>query len=274
MHDDARMIRCLLVLVLIVASCSSWARAQTPPAASHSNAAVQDYDVATVKVNNTGSGSVHIDISNDILQATNVSLGTLLEIAFDIRREQIADLPHWAQVDRYDIAAKVVDMDPQQVHDLSDDQQRTMLQHLLDHRFHLEAHTEKRTLPLLELTVSKEGVKFDEWRKPVDSEESNKGSMRVDNDEMTAVGVPMDRLIRFLASQTHMPVVDKTCLKGIYNFHVKWQREEEGPSSGLHDQALPTIYAALPEQLGLKLVSDKGPVDVLVVGHIEQPSGN
>jgi uncharacterized protein (TIGR03435 family) len=71
-----------------------------------------------------------------------------------------------------------------------------------------------------------------------------------------------------------MPVVDKTCLKGIYNFHVKWQREEEGPSSGLHDQALPTIYAALPEQLGLKLVSDKGPVDVLVVGHIEQPSGN
>jgi uncharacterized protein (TIGR03435 family) len=91
---------------------------------------------------------------------------------------------------------------------------------------------------------------------------------------MIAVGVPMDRLTRFLASQTHMPVVDKTGLKGIYSFHLKWQREEEGPASGLHDQTLPTIYAALPEQLGLKLESAKGPVDVLGIDHIEQPSDN
>jgi uncharacterized protein (TIGR03435 family) len=71
-----------------------------------------------------------------------------------------------------------------------------------------------------------------------------------------------------------MPVVDKTGLKGTYNLHLNWQREEEGQVSGLHDQALPTIYVALPEQLGLKLESGKGPVTVLVIDHIEQPSGN
>ena len=92
------------------------------------------------------------------------------------------------------------------------------------------------------------------------------------NSELTAIGVPMDRLTRFIATQTRTPVADKTGLKGIYSFHLKWQREEEGPASGLHDQALPTIYAALPEQLGLKLESGKGSVDVLVVDHIEQPS--
>ena len=78
----------------------------------------------------------------------------------------------------------------------------------------------------------------------------------------------------FLSSLTHMPVVDETGLKGAYNLHLKWQREEEEQSSGLHDQALPTIYAALPEQLGLKLDSGKGPVEVLVIDNIEQPSEN
>lgn len=98
--------------------------------------------------------------------------------------------------------------------------------------------------------------------------------MNVNNEEMTAIGVPMESLVRFLSSMTHMPVVDKTGLKGAYNLHLKWQREEEGQSSGLHDQALPKIYAALPEQLGLKLESGKGPVQVLVVDHIEQPVEN
>lgn len=54
--------------------------------------------------------------------------------------------------------------------------------------------------------------------------------------------------------------------------HVKWQREEVGAASGLHDQTLQTIYAALPEQLGLRLESGKG--EVLVIDHIEQPSDN
>ena len=94
MCDDARMLRSLVLFALLVACCGLAAMTQTPAAAGHPN----DYDVATVKVNNTGSGSVHINISDNILQATNVSLGTLLEIAFDIRRDQIVGLPHWAQV--------------------------------------------------------------------------------------------------------------------------------------------------------------------------------
>jgi bla regulator protein blaR1 len=272
MRENARIVRSVFVLVLVAACCGSGAWAQTPSAASHPNPAGLDYDVAAIKINNTGSGSTHIDISGGILQMTNVPLGGMLENAFDIHGDQILGLPHWAQVDRYDIAAKVVDMDPHQW--ISGDQQRVMLQHLLDRRFHLQAHIEKRTLPLLELVVAKGGIKFDEWKKPAEGEGSNKGSMNSINYELTAVGVPMDRLARFLERQTHIPVADKTGLNGIYNFHLKWQREEEGPASGLHDQALPTIYAALPEQLGLKLESGKGSVDVLVVDHIEQPSEN
>lgn len=267
------MIRFLSILVLLIPCACSQASAQSIPAAG-GNSAGPDYDVATVKVNNTGSGSSHVSTRDDTLRATNVPLASLLETAFDIRRDQITGLPHWAQVDHYDIVAKVVDMDPQQLRGLSGEQRKTMLQHLLEQRFHLETHVETRTLPLLELFVAKEGIKFTEWQKPSDEQDQKKGSMNGNNEEMTAIGVPMESLVRFLSSTTHMPVVDKTGLKGAYNLHLKWQREEEGQSSGLHDQVLPTIYAALPEQLGLKLESGKGPVQVLVVDHIEQPVEN
>ena len=271
MRNNRQMIRCLLVFALLFACADSWAGAQ---AVTSSPSAGPDYDVNTVKVNNTGSGSSRLSITDDLLRATNVQLESFLETAYDIRRDQIEGLPHWAQVEHYDITAKVVDMDAQQLRGLSKEQRQAMLQRLLMQRFHLRTHVETRTLPLLKLTVAKEGIKFAEWQKPPDDQDQKKGSMSVNNEEMTAIGVPMASLVRFLSSQTHMPVVDETGLKGAYNFQLKWQREEEGQASGLHDQALPTIYAALPEQMGLKLVSGKGSVNILVVDNVEQPSEN
>jgi uncharacterized protein (TIGR03435 family) len=274
MRNNRRMIRRLLVFVLLVACSRLWGGAQTPSAATVANSTGPNYDVATVKVNNTGSGSSRLSTRDGMLQATNVQLEMLLEGAFDTRRDQIAGLPHWAQVEHYDIVAKVVDMDAQQLRGLSEEQRRAMLQRLLQQRFHLQTHVERRTLSLLKLVVTKEGIKFAEWQKPAEDQDGIKGSMNVNNEEMTATGVQMVSLVRFLSSLTHMPVVDETGLKGAYNLHLKWQREEEEQSSGLHDQALPTIYAALPEQLGLKLDSGKGPVEVLVIDNIEQPSEN
>ena len=274
MRNNGRMVWRLLVFVFLVACSRSWAGAQTPAETNAANSAGPNYDVSTVRVNNTGSSSSRLSIHDDLLQATNLQVEVLLEGAFDIRRDQIVGLPHWAQVERYDVAAKVVDMDAQQLRGLSQEQRRAMLQHLLVQWFHLQTHLETRTLPLLKLTVAKEGIKFTEWQKPADDQKNMKGSMNVNNEEMTATGVQMVSLVRFLSSLTRMPVVDETGLKGAYNLHLKWQREEEGQASGLHDQGLPTIYAALTAQLGLKLASGKGPVNVLIVDDIEQPSEN
>lgn len=267
------MTRYLFVIILLFPWSCSWPQAQTPTASTWAVAG-PDFDVVTVKVNDTGSGSSRLSIRDDVLQATNIQLDSLIEAAFDIRRDQILRLPHWAQAAHYDVVAKVVDMTPEQLRGLSSDQRRTMLRRLLEQRFHCQTHVESRTLPLLKLVVDKGGIKFAEWQKPADGQDNKKGSMSVNNEVMTAAGVPVDTLVRFLSSQTHMPVVDETGLKGNYNFSMKWQREEQGPDSGLHDQGLPTIYAALPEQLGLKLESGKGPVNVLVVDHIEQPTEN
>src|SRR5579864_6527242 len=229
MRISVRMTRNPFVYALLFACCCLWAGAQTPPAPvpNHSGGNDPDFTVATIKLNDTASGSIRLSIRDDVLQATNIQLNSLIETAFDIRRDQIVGLPHWAQVNHYDVVAKIVDMTPEQLHGLSGDQRRAMLQHLLEQRFHMQTHIETRTLPLLKLIVVKEGIKFSEWQKPAEGQEDKKGSVSVYNDGMTAIGVPMGSLVRFLGSQTHMPVVDETGLKGNYNFTLKWQREEE-----------------------------------------------
>ena len=270
---EKRIVGCLLAVVFVLWCPSPRAHGQAGATAKQTSSAAIEYDVATVRVNNTGSGSSHLSIDRDTLLATNVKVTTLLEAAYDIRPDEIVGLPHWAQVDRYDLAAKVVNADPQQIRTVSDDQERVMLQHLLEARFHLRTHIESRVLPLMELIVDKGGIKFTEWQEPSNDQHQRKGSMNEHNGDMTATGVPMGFLAQFLSRLTHMPVVDETGLKGIYSFHLKWQREE-GQDSGLHDQPVPTIYEALPEQMGLKLESGKGPVNVLVIDNSEQPGDN
>jgi bla regulator protein BlaR1 len=256
-------------------------RAQVGNAAAPTTSS-PDFDVSTVKTNNTGSHSIRVSINDDMLRAENVQVEMLMETAFDMRKDQIVGLPHWAEVNHYDMTAKVVDMTPEQRKGLTKAEREVMMRKLLVERFGLKTHVEKRTLPLMDLVIAKDGIKFSEFKaqsadtpvEPGKPDLKHGGWMSVSNDEMTGTGVEMEALVKFIASQTHMPIVDKTGLPGKYNLHLKWQREEEGAQSGLHDDALPTLYSALTEQLGLKLESGKGPIDVLVVDHIDQPEEN
>lgn len=276
---------CTIALCALLPLAAASLRAQTPAATGAPAAQVvpPDYDVSTVKSNNTGSHSIRVSIDDGLLRADNAQVKMLMEMAFDIRQDQILNLPHWAEVNHYDITAKVVEMTKEQQKALNKEQRQAMMQKLLKERFHLEAHVEERTLPILELVVAKEGIKFQEFHKPAEDEtpaEPGKpdpkrgGFMNMSNNSLSATGLPMDSLAKALSSMTHMPVTDKTGLTGLYSFTVKYQREEEGPQSGLRDDSLPTIYTALQEQLGLRLEKSKGPVKVLVVDRIEQPEEN
>ena len=86
-----------------------------------------------------------------------------------------------------------------------------------------------------------------------------------------------------LEMQEDCPVVDKTGLKGAYDFELKWERNpatmpppgtssvDPGPTDGA---ARPSIFTALQEQLGLKLIPIKTPLESIVIDHIEKPSPN
>jgi uncharacterized protein (TIGR03435 family) len=102
--------------------------------------------------------------------------------------------------------------------------------------------------------------------------------MRMQRGKLTGQGIEMTGLANFLSQQVHRLVVDNTGVKGKYDLTLEWTPDEmEG---GGHQEAAaasspgPSIYTALQEQLGLRLDSTKGPVDTIVVDHVEMPSDN
>jgi uncharacterized protein (TIGR03435 family) len=102
--------------------------------------------------------------------------------------------------------------------------------------------------------------------------------------EMTATGMAMDGLTRWLAQQLGSSVQNQTGLKGIYDFTLHFTPDDARlavPNSGgapvslsISDSGGTSIFAAVQDQLGLKLESKKGPVEIVVVDHVDKPSDN
>jgi uncharacterized protein (TIGR03435 family) len=84
--------------------------------------------------------------------------------------------------------------------------------------------------------------------------------------------VPISELVRVLAVAARRPVLDRTALSGLYD--IRLQFVDEPPDAPLSDSTGLSVFAALQEQLGLKLESTKGPVEFLVIDHVERPTAN
>lgn len=264
----APSIRLLLIAALL---CGGVLSAQNEKSAKPSASAAFTYDVATIKPNKEGSFNTSISSADGKLDATNVSLKTLLRMAFYVREDQIFGLPSWAEHARYDIAAKVVDGDPKVLEKLTRDERRTMLRKLLVERFGIKYHMEEKELPIFELVVVGNGPNLKKC--PTDDGD---GGTSQNNQTLTAHDVPLFQLADILSEELHRTVIDKTGLKGNYNYTLKWTRDDEA-GAGQRDvspDAPPVLFTALQEQLGLKLKSTKGPVPTLVIDHMEEPTEN
>jgi uncharacterized protein (TIGR03435 family) len=240
----------VLVCVLALA-----AEAQTPA-----------FEVASVRRSQAGATrpSVRRDPAGGIT-ALNVSLRWLITMAYNIQDFQLSGAPAWIASEHYDVIAKA----PERANRA--DTWR-MLQALLAERFRLAVRRETRELPVYELVVAKDGPKFHEAeRAPTETD----GSFRVVNGHLKILLAPMSDVALILAGIVGRPVVDRTGIAGKFDLELDWapnSRKNEGGPDPVFDR--PTIFAALPEQLGLKLEAAKGPVDVLVVDHVERAFAN
>jgi uncharacterized protein (TIGR03435 family) len=271
----------LIVAVLITACPALSAQANAVPIASVSQtedttAPLPAYDVVSIKSNHSGSGSRGTSTNNDSYTATNISLKNLLEDAYGIKEDLISGISGPIDSARFDIQAKVVDADPR-AKKLTGKQRRAMLLPFLDERFHLKAHTETRTLPVYELIVLEDGPKF---KQSADDSKQNGGTSQ-NNTELTAHGVSMASFASTLTNSVHRTVIDQTALAGLYDLALKWS-PDDGSNQGASNRdgstvltdSGPSISTAVQEQLGLKLKPAKGPVETLVVDHVEMPSAN
>lgn len=233
------------------------------------------FEVATIRPNDTSaSHGKYIHINGRRLQAFDMSVRDLIVYAFGLNARQIVDGPSSLLDGRFDI-----DGIPDVAGHPNRNQTRSMFQKLLINRFKLEFHDEFRELSAYVIRIAGSGTKLAvTTSKPGDATNftySCPPVLTVRNYSMAdfAKGMQDTFLDR--------PVADQTGLKEHYDFDLKWTADDSqtycpASSSGPRDDpnAPPGIFTAIQEQLGLKLVSTKAPIQVMVIDHIEMPSEN
>jgi uncharacterized protein (TIGR03435 family) len=180
------------------------------------------------------------------------SLQTFIKYAWGIEDVQIAAGPAWLDRDIYEINAR-------SERQATVEELKRMLQSLLLDRFKLAVHPETRELPVFSMAPAKGGSKLQR------GDENLRGSF---SSGATFLRGTMDSeaLAAHLTSTLHRPVIDNTGLRGIWKIDLTWA--PDNVTTG------PSLFTAIQEQLGLKLESAKGPVQVLVIDSAGKPSDN
>ncbi len=222
------------------------------------------FEAVTVKPDPSGSGYWRNTTDGFFASA---HANTLIRGAYSLTDEQLIGLPGWASTDLFAVEAKMdagtasaLDRLPPLQHSR---QLQLMMQSMLADRFALRAHSSTRILPVYELRIAKSGCKMK--KSAVDAG----GNAMFSNGKIEAQSTSMTMFALNLSGMMGRVVVDKTGLQGGYDFALEWAPEGAAPTD-----PRPSIFTAFEEQLGLKLVATKGPVDVLVVDGIERPSPN
>ena len=263
--------RVFLPLLAVSAFATASVSGQTP-AYQDADADVRlpAYDVVSVKMNQSDSSNMSIDSNRAHYVASNVSLKTLVSSAYGIKEDLISGIPGWANSARFDLEAKIVEPDMEALKKLNPKQEQSLMKPVLADRFQLKTHTATRILSVYEMVLAKDGPKF----KPsstVDPSGRGEGTS-IQNTVFTAHAITMSSLADSLSCQLHRTVIDKTGLDGKFDLSFSW-RPAYGPGASPEDSEA-SIFTALPEQLGLKLRSSKGPVETLVIDHVAMPSEN
>jgi bla regulator protein BlaR1 len=252
------------------------------------------FEVASIKPNRSDDHRFSIQIQpGGGLRTTGSTLQMLLTLAYDVREFQISGGPGWISTDRYDITAKaeradgadnILD-DPRKMTEeqrkTAGEQMRERLRALLADRFQLTLHRETKEQSVYALLVAKGGPKL----KESETKEGTgpRGMMRMGRAQLSGQGVQLEMLTRTLSSQLGRPVIDRTGLKGNFDFKLEWTPDPGQPAAlpangpdapPPPDPNGPSIFTAVQEQLGLRLESQKGPVDILVIDRVEKPSEN
>ena len=230
----------------------------------------QTFSASSIKRSEPGNpnGSTFEYRTGGALRVVSGTLLGLIESAYDIRDFQIAGGPGWLDADRFDVLARSDTGEPRTPRAEDMKTTRLKLQSLLAERFQLVVRHERREMQEYVLRVDKDGSKLvAEQSRP--SQNSRTGIQSTCN-HMTGSYASMANLTLYLSRQLRRPVLDATGLTEQYSFQLSWT-PDVAPCADSADNA-PSIFTALQEQLGLKLVSTKGPVDVLVIDRAERPT--
>jgi uncharacterized protein (TIGR03435 family) len=298
-----RSTRRLLVAAAAVLA-AAWPSAQAPQAPSGAPA----FEVASIKPNNSGDGRIMMQNQPGRYIATNVTLRLLIRNAYQLQDFQITGGPSWLASDHFDVNAKVPDefraMAPP-APGSGPGPLQLMIRALLVERFKLVVHSETKDSPLYALILARADGKLGPGLKkssvdcaavfaagrarggamppPPQPGERMQCGMRVGPGNLMGGGALMPQFANTLGMFAGRIVVDRTGLEGAYDVDLTWTPDQmpqrppgapEGPAqfNGVAiDPNGPSLFTAVQEQLGLKLDSQRGPVEIMVIDSVEKP---
>jgi len=277
---------------------------------SHAQSSRPQFEVASIKPRTIaprpGEPTVQLslDASKGRLVATNVTPKLLMRYAYDrqlpkdemlragvlfsnVSGLQVIGGPNWISTERFDIEAK-----PPAVNAISQEEMQLMMQSLLESRFQLKVHSDLREVPTYNLVVVKSGKlppSDADAPPPPGLPPQPRGMLRTFTigkppssiaaliQTMYGRGVSTSTLAMQLESWAGRPVFDKTNSTGLYDIHLEFSPAASRPQATTDtasDPSGPSIFTAIQQELGLKLESSKGPVEVLVIDSVQRPSEN
>ena len=247
------------------------------------------FDVTSVKPNTSGDDSVARIPSPSGVTITNATLQMMMRWAYRVQDFQIIDGPSWLSTARFDVVGKADTSVSEEV------LLRSMLRALLVDRFMLVVHYETRELPIYALVAARRDGQFGpqlrrssncatplEQQSTRPEDHARTASLptcwpKVFPGNMSVRVATMQGLTVNLSVFVGRTVVDRTGLTGTFDYDLTWTPDPmlRAPADGNRpatDASGFSLFTALQEQLGLKLESAKGPVDVVVIDHVEKPT--
>jgi uncharacterized protein (TIGR03435 family) len=256
------------ILTVMLLACSTGVAQTSPPTPARPT-----FDVAAIHpASPEERGGIVRPLPNGTgYQVQNMTAKTMMSVMYRIPAQQITGGPDWFGTEPFDVEAKADgSYDIERLH--------TMFQNLLADRFGLKFHIVTKEGPVFALVVDKGGIKM---KQDGDTGDLSIPLTPVGPGEFVGKKVPMPYLCWFLGQQVRddpRPVIDRTGLKGVYEFKLSFAPPLP---PGVSPDAVPpemlnrpTLKDAVREQLGLRLDSDKGPVEHYVIDRVEKPSAN
>jgi uncharacterized protein (TIGR03435 family) len=253
--------------ILAMGAWLAFAQTSVPAPAASAPTAPLAFEVATVKPSDS-NGTVAIRrLPGGRWIAANASLRLLITWAYDITDDWLTGAPGWVDSARFDIAAQAPSENPTR------DQLHQMVQSLLADRFNLRVHWDHKELPLYRMEMDSAGPKVHALDAGT--------AVSQDPFNMTVLGrlsgthVTAAMLAKVLSNQLGRFVEDDTGFDSVFDFTLVWRPEGASPEDTPTDDDRPSIFTAIREQLGFKLVSAKGPVAVISIDHVDRhPAAN
>jgi len=259
----ATKIRALVALVLFASAAT--VRAQS------ADAERPRFDVTSVKPNKNSEGVIRFAVQpGGRMVLTDIPVKQLIRAAYTLQLYQIVDAPPWTESERFDITGVTerelrdnLTWSPSGTYALV----QLMMQSLLADRFSFRAHFEERQGQVYALVLD-------------DKERAAKGlapakpcgadcAMQIGSGTLRAPNVELPLLAELLSQLTGRPVTDETGLAGSFEVNLRWTPESQEATSDA-----PSLFTALPEQLGLRLDARRGPIRMLVIDSVDRPTAD